>query len=131
MRVLVAEDNQVNQKVAQRILESFGCSVKVVANGLLAVEQIDIEHFDLVLMDLQMPVLDGYEAAIAIRRNQAQRGKKTPIVALTAHALDRDRAKCFGIGMDGFLTKPIKPTILLQEMQKWWHPARSEAVQAA
>ncbi|MEQ1823774.1 MAG: response regulator [Fimbriimonadaceae bacterium] len=131
MRVLVAEDNQVNQKVAQRILESFGCSVKVVANGLLAIEQSDAEPFDVILMDLQMPVLDGYEAAIAIRRNQTAQGKKTPIIALTAHALDRDRAKCYGIGMDGFLTKPIKPNILLQELQKWWHPSRADQEQAA
>ncbi|MEQ1935918.1 MAG: response regulator, partial [Fimbriimonadaceae bacterium] len=127
MKILVAEDNPVNQKVATKILESFGCQVDVVANGLVAIEYSNTVAYDLILMDLQMPIIDGYEAAIAIRRNEMSKSRKTPIVALTAHALDRDRAKCLGIGMDGFLTKPIKPNVLFQEIQKWRQTERLAA----
>jgi hypothetical protein len=105
-RVLLAEDNAVNQKVARRILEKLGYLVDVVGDGRLAVEAWLAGHYDLILMDCQMPELDGYEAARAIRTLEAGR-THIPIVALTAHAMKGAAEQCTGAGMDAHLTKPI------------------------
>jgi CheY-like chemotaxis protein len=109
LRVLLAEDNPVNQRLASRLLEKRGHSVVVAANGLEALEMIEKESFDLVFMDVQMPVMDGFEATAAIRKKEASAGVRLPIVALTAHAMKGDREKCLAAGMDGYLTKPIRP----------------------
>jgi signal transduction histidine kinase/DNA-binding response OmpR family regulator/HAMP domain-containing protein len=109
LRVLLVEDNPVNQRLASRLLEKRGHSVVVAANGLEALEALEKESFDLVFMDVQMPVMDGFEATAAIRKKERAGGVRLPIVALTAHAMKGDREKCLAGGMDGYLTKPIRP----------------------
>src|SRR5690348_11798825 len=108
LRVLLAEDNPVNQTLAMRILEKLGHKVEVVNNGKEAVERAESEQFDLVLMDVQMPGMDGLEATTAIRAAEVHSGKHVPIVAMTAHAMKGDREMCLSAGMDGYLSKPIR-----------------------
>ena len=109
LHVLLAEDMEINQMVASRLLKELGHSVRVVGDGLAAVKALREEHFDLVFMDIQMPVMDGVEAVGHIRREEAQDPtlKPTVIVAMTAHALKGDREKYLAHGMDGYLSKPI------------------------
>jgi two-component system sensor histidine kinase/response regulator len=107
--VLVAEDNPVNQRLAVRLLEKRGHRVEVVVNGREALQALDKERFDLVLMDVQMPEMDGMEAAAAIRRHEKSTGLHTAIIALTANAMKGDREKYLACGMDGYLAKPIRP----------------------
>ena len=107
LRILLAEDNAVNQILAVRLLEKRGHQVAVVGNGREAVEALKREAFDLVFMDVQMPEMDGFEAAAAIREDEKRNGLHQPIIALTAHAMKGDREKCAEVGMDGCLTKPI------------------------
>jgi len=116
LRVLLVEDNLVNQRLAVRLLEKRGHRVAVAATGLEAVLALEKESFDLVLMDVQMPVMDGLEATAAIREKEraAGTGRRQAVVALTAHAMKGDREKCLAAGMDGYLTKPIRPQELDQ-----------------
>jgi two-component system, sensor histidine kinase and response regulator len=109
MHILVAEDNAVNQRVVVRLLEQLGHRPVVVANGRLAVSAIEQpgERFDLILMDCQMPQMDGFEATRRIRLYEARVGRRTPIIALTAHALKGDKERCLDAGMDDYLPKPI------------------------
>jgi PAS domain S-box-containing protein len=109
LRVLVAEDNAVNQRLASRMLEKRGHRVTVTANGLEAVETLANGNFDLILMDIQMPEMDGYEATAAIRTREKRDGTHIPIIALTANAMKGDRERCLAAGMDGYLSKPIVP----------------------
>ncbi len=109
LRVLLTEDNPVNQRLATRLLEKRGHHVTVARNGREALVVLEKETFDLVLMDLQMPEMDGFEATAAIREQEKGSGKHHQIVALTAHAMKGDREKCLAAGMDGYLTKPIRP----------------------
>jgi PAS domain S-box-containing protein len=106
--ILVAEDNQINQRLATRLLEKHGHSVVVANNGSEAMQALHREKFDLILMDVQMPVMDGFEAAAAIRSEEKTTGAHIPIFALTAHAMVGDRERCLAAGMDGYLTKPIQ-----------------------
>ncbi len=111
-RVLVAEDNAVNQKLMKRLLEKRRLQVDIVANGVEALRALENGKYDLVLMDVQMPEMDGLEATRHIREMEARSGQHTPIVALTAHAMKGDREKCLAAGMDGYLSKPINPAEL-------------------
>ena len=106
LRVLIAEDNPVNQRVAALQLQSLGHKVHVVPNGLEATEEVERAEYDLVLMDCQMPEMDGYEASRRIRLNPSN--DRLWIVALTANAMQGDQAKCLEAGMDFYLTKPLK-----------------------
>jgi PAS domain S-box-containing protein len=108
LRVLVAEDNLINQHLTVRLLEKRHHSVKVVSNGAEAVAAIDNEPFDLVLMDVQMPVMNGFEATTIIRQKEKPAGHRLPIIALTAHAMKGDRERCLHAGMDGYVSKPIQ-----------------------
>jgi signal transduction histidine kinase/DNA-binding response OmpR family regulator len=109
LRILLAEDNAVNQRLAVRLLEKRGHSVKVVSNGREAVQTLENELFDLVLMDLQMPEMDGFEATAALRKREESTGTHQWVIALTAHAMKGDRERCLKGGMDGYLAKPIRP----------------------
>ena len=110
MEVLLVEDNPVNRKVAVRLLEKQGHTVVTANNGREALEVLDRLSWkvDLILMDVQMPEMDGYQATGAIRERESRLGGHLPIVAMTAHALDRDRERCLAAGMDSYLTKPIQ-----------------------
>ena len=112
LRILVAEDNLANQRVALRLLQKQGHTAVVVGNGRDAVAALEQSLFDLVLMDLQMPEMDGFEATAAIRRRECSTGQHIPIVALTAHALKGDCKCCLDRGMDGYLAKPLRPSAL-------------------
>ena len=108
-RILLAEDGAINQQVAVRLLEERGHSVVVVSNGRAAVEQVAAQPFDVVLMDVQMPEMDGLEATAAIRQAEAQTGGHVPIIAMTAHAMKGDRDRFLAAGMDGYVAKPVRP----------------------
>ena len=112
-RILLAEDNPVNQRLAVKLLEKQGHSVRVANNGREALDTLASEAFDLVLMDIQMPVLSGLEAAAIIREREKASGAHTRIIALTANAMSGDREKCLAAGMDGYLSKPIRVEELL------------------
>ena len=117
LRILLAEDNVVNQRVAQRILEKAGHSVVVVGDGERAVEACGRESFDLILMDVQMPRMDGFEATRAVRALEAAVHRRTPIVALTAHAMSGDRERCLENGMDDYVQKPIDANEMLETIR--------------
>jgi PAS domain S-box-containing protein len=108
LKLLLAEDNPVNQMLATRILEKLGHDVTVVGNGREAVSKAQASGFDLIIMDVQMPEMDGFEATAAIREWEKTTGKHIPIVAMTAHAMKGDRERCLAAGMDGYVSKPIR-----------------------
>jgi PAS domain S-box-containing protein len=117
-RILVVEDNVVNQKMVVRMLEKMGCSVDVAGNGLEAVRMVEQLSYDLVFMDCQMPEMDGYEATAEIRRRQGS-SKHTPIVAMTANAMQGDRERCIDAGMDDYVAKPVKKEAVSEAIEKW------------
>jgi len=119
LRVLLIEDNPVNQRLASRMIEKRGHRVKVAGNGREALETLANAAFDLVFMDLQMPDMDGYEATAAIREKEHGTRSHLPVIALTAHAMKGDREKCLNAGMDGYLTKPIKPRELTEILEAY------------
>ena len=113
IRILVAEDNVVNQKLAIRLIEKFGAKADTVGNGEEAIKAVEKLRYDIVLMDVQMPEMDGLEATRIIRRKEEERGGHIPIVAMTAHAMKGDRERCLLAGMDDYISKPIEPQELL------------------
>jgi len=135
LEVLVVEDNPVNQTVARRMLEHAGHSVAVANNGEEALEAIEARHFDVVLMDVQMPVMGGIEATQAIRAREARRSwvlegdwRPVPIIAMTAHAMERDRERCLEAGMDDYVSKPVHPEALFAAIERALGPAGGEEV---
>jgi CheY-like chemotaxis protein len=107
LRILLVEDNRINQKIATRLLEGESHRVTTAENGRQGVERFREGGFDLILMDVQMPEMDGWEATRAIRSLEAAAERHTPIIAMTAHAMKGDREKCLEAGMDGYVSKPI------------------------
>jgi signal transduction histidine kinase/DNA-binding response OmpR family regulator len=122
LRILLAEDNAVNQLVARKLLGRRGHIVTVAGNGREALEMFDAGltdalPFDLVLMDVQMPEMDGFEATAALRIREAKTGRRIPIIAMTAHAMKGDQGRCLDAGMDGYVTKPIEPAVLFAAIE--------------
>ena len=107
LRILLAEDNVVNQRLACRLLENHGDIVVVANNGVQLLETLERQSFDLILMDAQMPQMDGFEATAAIRRMEEATLGHIPIIAMTAHAMVGDRQRCLEAGMDGYIAKPV------------------------
>jgi CheY-like chemotaxis protein len=130
-RILVAEDNMVNQRVVVRMLERLGYRVDVVANGVEAVGAAARYAYAAILMDCQMPEMDGYEATVTIRAREAPavaRGaRRLPIIALTANAMAHDRERCLAAGMDEYLAKPLRPWVLAMTLERCLHPSASTA----
>jgi PAS domain S-box-containing protein len=131
IRVLLAEDNVVNQKVAEGILRKNGIDVVTVSDGQQAVDIFRDGDFDIVLMDCQMPVLDGFEATRQINAQQPNAASRTPIIALTANAMTSDREKCLEAGMHGFLAKPFRAEMLLSTIREFLNRAESSMNEAA
>ena len=127
LRVLLAEDNAVNQKLASRLLEKQGHHVTVAPNGHEALAALDRESFDAVLMDVQMPEMDGFETTAAIRARERDTGRHLPIIAMTAHAMQGDRERCLAAGMDSYISKPIKARELIELLEKFSAAAQEEA----
>ncbi|MGV6816410.1 MAG: transporter substrate-binding domain-containing protein [Thiotrichales bacterium] len=117
LRILLVEDDALNQKIATALLENLAASVSVANNGRSALDALQSGHFDLVFMDLQMPGMDGYEAVSKIRKNPAWRD--LPVIAMTAHALEKERENCLGAGMNDYLTKPVDPDALALIIMRW------------
>jgi len=118
LNILLAEDNPVNQKLASRLLQKMGHSVTVVENGRQALEAFLKDQYDAILMDIQMPEMDGFEATAAIReREKSQEGTHVPILAMTAHAMTGDRERCLEAGMDGYVSKPINVKELAEALE--------------
>ena len=119
-RILIAEDNVTNQQVALAILKKLGCSADAVANGKEALASLRSIPYDLVLMDCQMPEMNGYDAAACIRNPRSGvRNPQVPIVAVTAHAMKGDREKCLAAGMNDYIAKPVQPSTLAAILDKW------------
>ncbi len=116
--ILLVEDNIVNQKVALKMLEKLGYSTDLANDGMKAIEMSSLKHYDLILMDVQMPRLDGYEATDKIRASE-KNGVHVPIIAMTANAMSSDRQKCLETGMDDYLSKPVKINVLSEMLKKW------------
>jgi CheY-like chemotaxis protein len=123
LHILLAEDNILNQKLATRLLERAGHTVTVANNGKEAIEILEKETFDFVLMDVQMPVMDGLHATAAIREKERTSGGHIPIVAMTAHAMKGDRERCLVSGMDAYVPKPFKPDELIKAIDSAFRPS--------
>lgn len=121
--VLVAEDNEINQQVLQMTLEMTGLSFRIVGNGAAAVSAWRATHPRVILMDISMPLMNGWEATIAIREEEKITGGRSAILALTAHALQGDRERCMEAGMDDYVQKPITPDLLITKLRDWLEPA--------
>jgi CheY-like chemotaxis protein len=130
LRILVAEDNPVNERVARALLEKQGHTVLVARNGREALVVAQSEKLDVILMDVQMPEMDGFAATAAIRDLETKTGRRVPIVGVTAHATARDRRLCLAAGMDTYLSKPIRPDMLFAAIDEVI-PGRERAPAAA
>lgn len=135
-RILVVEDNITNQKVALRILEKLGLKAEAAANGIEALNAVENRPFDLILMDVQMPEMDGLEASRMIRAKEAScnfqsKKSRVPIIAMTADALKGDNEKCFSSGMDDYLAKPVNPSDLAEKISKWLKISHSKVLECS
>ena len=129
LRLLIAEDNPINQRLAVILLQKAGFSVDTVENGAQAVEQVQKKHFNAVLMDVQMPEMDGFEATVRIRQLEGRVGH-IPIIAMTADALKGDRERCLDVGMDDYVSKPLDPPTLMKIIDQWTQPGLENTVRA-
>jgi CheY-like chemotaxis protein len=131
--VLLVEDNAVNRQVAQRLLSLVGVSFEIAENGKEAIDRLEHGQFDAVLMDCQMPILDGYGATRAVRRLESDGARKghVPIVAMTANAMAGDREKCLAAGMDDYMSKPLNRALLEQMLRKWLPKTATSRAHAA
>jgi CheY-like chemotaxis protein len=127
LHVLLAEDNPVNQKVAARFLERLGCIVTVASNGREALDLCSSCHCDVIVMDCQMPEMDGLEATRLIRASVNEQISRTPIVAMTANAMPEDRARCLAAGMNDFIAKPVSMAELRATLERYHSLARPPA----
>ncbi len=118
LKILLAEDNVINQKLAIGVLSRFGHDITVAGDGQQAIDALERDTFDVVLMDVQMPVMDGFTATKEIRELEAGTGRHVPIIAMTAHAMKGDREKCIEMGMDEYVAKPIRITVLREKLAK-------------
>jgi two-component system, sensor histidine kinase and response regulator len=116
--ILLVEDNPINQKVEIALLKKLGCRVTLAENGRQALETLQQANFDLIFMDCQMPVMDGYEATVHIRNEEHSR--HIPIIAVTAHALEGEREKCLAVGMDDYLPKPVTNSDFRRMLERWY-----------
>ena len=119
LTVLLVEDNRINQEVARGMLGSLECEIEVVSNGQEAVDALDDKTYDVVLMDCQMPVMDGFQATGEIRRREQHTGQHQVIIALTANALPEDRDRCIDAGMDDYLSKPFSIEKIREMLLRW------------
>ena len=117
--ILIVEDNKTNQAVATGLLAKFGIETQIANNGQEALASLEQRHYDLVLMDCQMPIMDGYQATRAIRRRQQPGESRLPIIAMTANAMQRDKDNCLAAGMDDFIAKPVAPAQLRRALNRW------------
>src|SRR5574344_1834125 len=115
LKVLVAEDNVINQKIITKLLNNLNIDVKIASNGEIAYKEAISSNFDLILMDCQMPIMDGYQSTKKIRENL----KEIPIIALTANAFESDKQKCLNIGMNDIIVKPIRFNLLVETLAKY------------
>jgi len=130
LRILLAEDNAINQKLATILLQKAGYWVETVENGIQALEKIKKERYNAVLMDVQMPEMDGFEATRRIRQWEVEKGGHIPIIAMTAHALKGDRERCIESGMDDYVSKPLQPQALITAIDRWVQPRDEEPERA-
>ncbi len=123
MKVLLVEDNPVNQELCMTVLSTLGCDAVLAENGSEALDVLKEKEFDIILMDCQMPVLDGYETTRRYRKMEEERadGRRIPVIALTAYAMEGDRKKCIASGMDDYIAKPFKIEELADKLRKWQH----------
>ena len=131
LRILLAEDNAVNQKIACSVLEKQGHEMTVAADGHQALAALDRAEFDVVLMDVQMPEMDGFETTAAIRALERETGRHLPVIAMTAHAMQGDRERCIAAGMDDYISKPLKVQELIELLQKISDAAHQERANPA
>jgi signal transduction histidine kinase/CheY-like chemotaxis protein len=128
LRILIAEDNLVNQRVALRILEKQGHTVVLAGNGRQALRALDEQAFDVILMDVQMPEMGGFEATAAIRKKEQDGHGHIPIIAMTAHAMIGDRELCLAAGMDDYISKPVRSRLLLDMVEHYGHQSEPAAL---
>ena len=119
LSILLAEDNLVNQKVATKMLQGLGCRVDVASDGATACAAIEEGSYDVVLMDCQMPILDGYGATAEIRKGENHGKRHLPVIAMTANAMEGDREKCLAAGMDDYISKPVRRDVLVDVLRRW------------
>jgi len=119
LRVLLAEDNVINQQVALGMLARLGCRATAVEDGSQVAAALERDEYDVVLMDLQMPTMDGFEATAQIRAREEGTGRRIAILAMTAHARESDRQRCLAAGMDGYVAKPVKMGELARALAPW------------
>ena len=119
LRILIAEDNAVNVLILEKTLEEYGCEFVSTGNGIEALQTYRSERFDLILMDVQMPEMDGIAATQRIRYEEINTGRHSPIIALTAHAQQGDRERCLAAGMDDYLPKPVRRAEMDVKLRTW------------